>query len=148
VAHCEERVHPIGGFANLVVLVAAGVVLAHTHDEIEDGDEGADGVGIAAEHNVAEADVVVGRDMTCGDAGEGRLLVELNVVRHLQGERKVAEVDVHAQEANDGEVAKHTVQRALSVLAHNLPDKYEDKQNARRDKLTQFHLPTCPPGRR
>ena len=124
-AHGEKRVHPIGSFANLVILVAAGVVLAHAHDEVEDSDKGANGVGVAAEHDVAEADVVVSRNMTCGDAGEWRLLVELNVVRHLQCESKVAKVDVHTQEANDGKVAEHAVQRALSVLANNLTDKYE-----------------------
>lgn len=144
-AHGEERVHPIRSFANLVILVAARVVLPHAHDEVEDGDEGADSIRVAAEHNVAEADVVVGRDMAGSDAGEGGLLIELDVVHHFQSEGEVAEMDVYAQEANDGKVAQHAVQRALAVLADDFTDKNEYEQDAVQDKLTQFPLPTCPP---
>ena len=48
VADGEQGVHAVGCFADLVVLVAASVVLLHAHDEVEDGDECADGVWIPA----------------------------------------------------------------------------------------------------
>ena len=144
-AHGEERVHSVSGFTDLIVLVAAGVVLTHAHDEVEDGDKGADGVRIPAEHDVAKPDIVVGRDVACGDACKGRLLVELDIVHHFQGEGEVAEVNVHAQEANDGKVAQHTVQRALTVLTNNLTNKNEPKEDSSREKLTQSPLLTCPP---
>lgn len=46
------------------------MVLAHTHDEVEDGDESADGVWIAPEHDVGKADVVVCRDVAGRYTGE------------------------------------------------------------------------------
>jgi hypothetical protein len=47
----------------LVVLIAPGVVLAHSHDEIQNGDKGANGIRITLEHDVAETDIVISRNM-------------------------------------------------------------------------------------
>ena len=102
------------------------MVLAHSEDEVEDGDESADGVGVSSQHDIAEADVVVGGDVARGDAGEcalagykqgderkkgdGDLLCELDVVEHFEGEGEVAEEGVDAEEADKGEVAEHAVE--------------------------------------
>jgi hypothetical protein len=91
---------------DLVVLVAASVVLLHTHDKVEDGDECADCVGVSPEHDVAESDVVVGGNMGGSHAGErglwqvsagfhcyriySHLLVELDVVHDLQRKGEVS----------------------------------------------------------
>lgn len=50
----------------LVILVTPRVILSHPEDEVEDGYERSNGIGISAQHDVAEADVVVGCNMTCG----------------------------------------------------------------------------------
>ena len=44
------------------------MVLTHSEDEVEDGDESADGVGVSSQHDIAEADVVVGRYMAGSDS--------------------------------------------------------------------------------
>ena len=54
----------------LIVLVTPSVVLPHPKDKVEDGDERSDRVRISSQHNVAEADVVVGCNMACSYARE------------------------------------------------------------------------------
>ena len=70
VANREQGVHPIGGFVDLIVLVAPCVVLSHTKNQIQDSYECARRVSVSPEHHVAESDVVVGRDVACGYSGE------------------------------------------------------------------------------
>jgi hypothetical protein len=112
----DERVH-------LVVLLGDGVVLGvllevlRPRDVDQDVAEHADGVGVAAHHHVREAHVVVRGEVGGHDAGEHGLLVELNVIERLERQAEVAEQAVHAQQADDGEVAQHLVQRAVAVLA-------------------------------
>lgn len=48
-----------GGRTHLVILVAPGVVLPHSQDKVEDRDEGADGVGVAAQCHVAPVDRLI-----------------------------------------------------------------------------------------
>lgn len=95
----------------LVVLVTSCVVLTHPHNEIKDGDERPDGVRVPSEHDIAETDIVVGRNMACGYAGKGRLykdvsgdavlihiityfLVELDIFHNLERKCEVAKQDM------------------------------------------------------
>ena len=71
----------------------------------EDVAEHADGVGVAAEHQVAEPDVVVCCEMSGEDTCESRFFAEFDVVEGFEGEGEIPEEAVHAEEADDGEVA-------------------------------------------
>lgn len=139
VTNGEQGVHPVCGFADLVVLVAASVVLLHAHDEVENGDECADCVGESAEHDVAESDIVVGSDMACSDSGErvlvsrsmewvdlktdlAYLLVELNVIHDLQSEGEVSKEDMDTQKPDDAEVSEQAVEWALAIFSNDLSD--------------------------
>ena len=108
---------------HLVVLFGDGVVLGGLLEVLGAGDvdedvgEHADGVGVAAQHHVGEADVVVGGEMRGHDAGEHGFFVELDVIEGFEGEREVAEQAMHAEEADDGEVAQHAVEGAGAVVA-------------------------------
>lgn len=112
----DEGVH-------LVVLLGDGVVLGVllevlcARDVDEDVAEHADGVRVAAHHHVREADVVVRGEVGGHDTGKHGLFVQLNVVERLEGEAKVSEQAVDAQQADDGKVSQHLVQRAVAVLA-------------------------------
>lgn len=64
-ANCEQGIHPVGSFVDLVVLITAGVVLPHSQDEVEDSDEGPDSVRVPPEHHVTETNVVACRDVAC-----------------------------------------------------------------------------------
>lgn len=82
----KQGIHPISGLVDLVVLVAAGMVLPHPHDEVEDCDEGTDGVGVAPEHQVTKTNVVVRGDMTSRHPREGRLkkkITPINYCHHI-----------------------------------------------------------------
>ena len=57
----------------LVILVAPCVVLPHPENEVQDGNECTDGVGVTLEHDVTESNIVVGCDMTSGYSCEGGL---------------------------------------------------------------------------
>jgi hypothetical protein len=48
------------------------------------------------------------------------LLVELNVVHDLESERKIPKVDMDPQKPDDAEVAKHPVERTLSIFTHDV----------------------------
>ena len=78
--------------------------------------EHACGIGVAPEHHVAEADVVVGVEMGGHDAREHGLLVHLDVVERLEREREVAQQAVNSQKADDGEVSKHAVEWSGAVV--------------------------------
>ena len=117
-ADCDERVH-------LVVLLRDAIELAvllevlRARDVDEDVREGADGIGVTTHHHVGETDVVVGGEVRGHDLGENGLLVELDVIERLEGEREVAEEAVHAEEPDDGEVTEHAVKRARAVFARD-----------------------------
>lgn len=108
----DEGVHLVvllGDGIELLALVVLLEVLG-AGDVDEDVGEHADGVGIPAHHHVAKADVVVGGEVGGHDAGEHGFLVEFDVVEGLEGEGEVAEQAVHAQQADDAEVAEHAVE--------------------------------------
>ncbi|KAL9030140.1 MAG: hypothetical protein Q9196_001714, partial [Gyalolechia fulgens] len=115
----DEGVHLIVFLGDGVELLGWVVFLEvlGAGDVDQDMGEHADGVGVAAHHHVAEADVVVGREMGGHDAGEHGFFVQLDVVERFEGEAEVAEEAVHAQEADDAEVAEHAVQGAGAVFA-------------------------------
>ena len=112
----DEGVH-------LVIFLGDAVVLGRllkvfgAADVDEDVGEHADGVGVAAHHHVAEANVVVGCEVGGHDAGEHCFFVEFNVVEGFEGEAEVAEEAVHTQEADDAEVAQHAVKGPRAVFA-------------------------------
>jgi hypothetical protein len=138
----EQRIHPIRRLVDLVVLVAPSVVLPHAGDQIQDGHERPDGVRVPPENHIGEADVVIGGDVTGGDAGEwrlhhndaslgtethradkiGYLLVKLNVLGHLEGEGKVPEQCVHTEKSDKTEVTKLAVKWLGSVVTHDLAE--------------------------
>ena len=96
------------------------MILSHTEDEVEDRDECTGSVGISPEHDVAEPDIVVSGNMAGCHPGEGRLLVELDVLHNLQGEGEVTEKAVNTQQTNDTEVSEHAVQWTNTILANDL----------------------------
>ena len=108
---------------HLVVLLGDGVVLGVLlevlcpRDVDEDVAEHADSVRVPSHHHVGEADVVVGGEVCCHDTREHGLLVELNVVERLERQAKVSEQAVDTEQADDGKVAQHLVQRPVAVLA-------------------------------
>ena len=81
--------------------------------------EHADGVGVAAEHHVTEADVVIGGEVRGHDAGEHGLLVQFDIVEGFECEAEVAQEAMDAQKADDGEVAKHAVKGPSAVFARH-----------------------------
>lgn len=91
----DEGVHLVVLLRDAVVLGCFLEVLG-AGDVDEDVGEHADGVGVAAEHEVGEADVVVGREMGGHDAREHGFFVEFDVVERFEGEAEVAEEAVDA----------------------------------------------------
>lgn len=79
--------------------------------------EHAHGIGVSSQHHVAEADVVVGVQVSRHDPGEHGLLVHLNVVQGFEGETEVSQQAVDSQETNDGEVPEHSIQGSGSILS-------------------------------
>lgn len=97
VADRKKRIHPVSGLVDLgearehcydvegsrtylVVLITPCVVLPHSEDEVQNGDECPDGIRISPEHDVAEADVVVRRDMASRHSSERSLSTDESVV--------------------------------------------------------------------
>ena len=115
-AEGDEGVHLVVFLRDAVVLRALLEVF-RAADVHEDVGEHADGVGVTAHHHVGEADVVVRREVGGHDAREHGLFVEFDVVEGLEGKAEVAEEAVHAQQADDGKVAEHTVEVAGAVFA-------------------------------
>ena len=72
-------------FIDLIVLVGPG--LEHgpgALDVDEDVGEGTYGISIATHHHVGKPYVIVGGDLARSHTGVHRLLVQLNVLQHLQ----------------------------------------------------------------
>ena len=76
----DQGVHLVVFLGDGVEVVAALLEVLGAADVDEDVGEHADGIGVAAEHHVAEADVVVGCEMGGHDAGEHGFLVHFDVV--------------------------------------------------------------------
>ena len=57
----------------LIILITPCVILSHAHDKVENRDKGSNGVWIPSEHEVAKADVIICRNMTCRYTSEWRL---------------------------------------------------------------------------
>lgn len=55
----------------LIILVTPRVVLSHPHDKVQDRYERPNSIGVAAKHDVAEANVVVCSNMACCYTREG-----------------------------------------------------------------------------
>ena len=123
------------------------MILTHPHDEIKNGDECSAGVGVSLQHDVAEADVVIGRDMASRHSTERRLritsafrpsldtiskkmnahfLVEFYVLHDLECECEVAKENMHPEKTNDTEVAQHSVKRALTILSDDFPEQKDE----------------------
>lgn len=100
----------------LVELIGLGVVALGPRHEREDVREGSDGIGVAAHHQVAEANVVVHRHVAPGDSEEGRLARNIDVVKHLERHGVVAEHAVDAQQADYAEESKHLVKIASGIF--------------------------------
>ena len=98
------------------------MVLLHADEEDQDRDEGLDRVGPAAEGHVSATNVVVGGDVTGGDAGEESVTGQLDVLHDLEGESGVAEENVDAEETDEGEVTEVAVKGLGAVLASDLSD--------------------------
>jgi len=105
---CEESVHLVCLFLELVVDCGAVLELFCAGDEEENVGEGFCCIRVAAEHHVCETDVVVRLIMARGDSDEhclnvnqvqrsGHLFVEFNVVHHFESEGKVAEETVNTK---------------------------------------------------
>ncbi len=58
--------------------------------------EHADGVGVAAHHHVAEADIVVGSKVGSHHSGKHGFLIEFDVVEGFKGEAEVTEETVNS----------------------------------------------------
>ena len=102
----DQAEHLVVHFGDAVV--GGGVFLLEVPrpgDVDEDVAEHADGVGVAAEHQVAEADVVVCCEVGGEDTREGCLFAEFDVVEGFEREGEISEEAVHAEKADDGEVA-------------------------------------------
>lgn len=50
------------------------------------------------------------------------LLVELNVVHDLESECKVPKMHMNSQKPDDAEIAKHPVERTLSIFTHDVTE--------------------------
>ena len=59
----------------LVVLVAPGMILPHSHDEVQNRSERPDGIWVTSQHDVAESDIVVGRNVASRYTCKGRLVI-------------------------------------------------------------------------
>jgi hypothetical protein len=90
------------------------MILPHAHYPVQYGDKGADSIWVSPEHDVAETDIVVCGDGASRNTGvrglesrsemgiEGSLvfectclLIKLHVLHNLEGQREVAEKNVH-----------------------------------------------------
>lgn len=116
----EEGVHALRLLGDRTVLVTPGVVLLHAEEEDQDRDKGLDRVGPAAESHVGTADVVVGGHMAGSDASEEGTATQLDVLHGLEGEGRVAQENVDAEQADEREVTEVAVQRLGAVLASNV----------------------------
>ena len=49
-------------------------------------------------------------------------MVELNVVHDLESEGEIPKVDMDSQKPDDAEIAKHPVERTLSIFTHDVTE--------------------------
>ena len=76
--------------------------------------------------------------MTSRDPREGRLviisywsqnadmthlLVKFNILHHFESKGKVSYMHMHAQQTDNAEITKHSVQRPLTIFTNNFTDK-------------------------
>ncbi len=85
------------------------MVLLGARDVQQNGAEGLDGVHVTPHHQVREAQIVVERDLTGGDARKHALLAQIDGLERLERQPVVAQQAVHAQQTHDAEVAHHAV---------------------------------------
>jgi hypothetical protein len=104
------------------------VVLLGSLDKGQNSGEGLDSIGISSHHQVTKTDIVVGSNVARDDTREKCLLVELNVVHHLESQGIVSQKTVNTQQSNDGEVTKHLVQGSRTVLSSSFPIEKKKKK--------------------
>lgn len=121
----------------------------------KDGDKGVAGVGVAAEGHVAESNIlkkgkgekgqpasgedgsslrktyVVDGDVAGSRLGEFGLAGEGDVVHDLEGEGEVAEEDMNAEQADDGEVSEVPVKGLGAVFSGNLTERRKGQSGTR-----------------
>ena len=114
--HGDERVHVFLLLEEDVQRVRPGRRHLVPVDEHEARVEVADGVGVSAEHKVREPDVVRGGHGRAGHLGEDTRLVEVDGVENLERGGVVPEEDVHAVEADEGEIAQRAEDVGLVVV--------------------------------
>ena len=95
------------------------MISAHTADEVEDGHKDANRIGITAQSDIAESNIVVRGDMTCRYTSQRSLLAQLDILHCFEGEGEVSEKDMYAQETDDAKIAKHAVEGESTVLSYN-----------------------------
>lgn len=85
----DEGIHLIVLFADAVILSRLLKILRSAHVD-EDMREHADGIGVAAQHHVAEADVVVCGKVCSHNSGEHGFFVQFYIVKCFQCQAKVS----------------------------------------------------------
>jgi hypothetical protein len=120
---------------HLIILVATRVILSHPQYEVEDRHKGTNSVWIPTEHDVAEANIVIRRDVAGGHTRkrrlqsvvedhikstrltrEAHLLIQLDILHHLESQREVTQENMNAQQPDDAEVAQHAIKRAYTIF--------------------------------
>lgn len=114
----DQGVHLLVLLGDRVVLGALLEVLGSRHID-QDVAEHADGIGVAVLHHVGEPHIVVGGEVGGHDTGEHGLLVELDVIKGLEGQAEVSQEGVDPEETDDGKVTEHSVQVLGTVVAGN-----------------------------
>lgn len=104
-----------------MVELRSSLEVLQSQDEEEDVGEGSNGVGVSAEHEVRESDVVVDGDVSSGDSSEERLLVEVDAFEHGESERVVPEEDMHSEQTENRKVSELRVERNGTVFSTSEP---------------------------
>ena len=55
-------------------------------------------------------------------------LVEFDIVQDFEGQREIAQENMHSQQANKTEVSQHAIQWTCAVLSHNLTNTASVRQ--------------------
>jgi hypothetical protein len=112
----NERVHLVDALGNGVILRIL-LEIFRAADVDEDVVEGAQSVGVAMHHHVAEANVIVCREIRRHDTREHGFLVQLDIIERLEREAEISEQAVHPKQSDNGEIAQHLVQASTPILA-------------------------------
>lgn len=116
----QQVVHLLRLLIDLVVLVRArGEQLLGALHVQQGGRQGPDGVSVAAHHHVREAHVVGGGDLARRHVRVLRLLVQLDVLQHLDGLVVISKQRMKTKQPHEREVAQHLVQRVAPELARH-----------------------------